>query len=226
MSTSNTSAGGGVELSTLIITAVASAAAAYVTSEVWAPGTLASAALTPIIVALVKEALSRPARAVTRAVPVRGVVRSTSPEDEAAKRFARYEPVDERVAQHGEIAGSSGSFRRRAWQTAVVTGLLGFLVAAVIITVPEVVAGKAASGGGHTTLFGGEQRSSTPATTTTTTTTEQTETAPPTQTLTIPPVETTTVPPAQTTTVPPETTTPPGDTTTVPPDEGDLLPPP
>jgi hypothetical protein len=220
MSSSHTSAGGGVELSTLVITAVASACAAYVTSVVWAPGTLVSAAITPVIVALIKEALERPAKVVTRAVPVRGVVRSAR-EDEHAGSAQPFEPVDERVAQQGEIAGRSGSFSRRAWQTAIITGLLGFLVAAVIITVPEFVAGKAASGSGQTTLFGGHKRSSTPATDTTTSTTPtQTETAPLTQTVTVPPVETTTVPPAQTTTLPSETTPlPPDATTTVPPDE-------
>ncbi len=218
MSSSDTSARGEIELSTLVITAVASACAAYVTSVVWAPGTLASAALTPVIVALVKEALARPAKAVTRAVPVRGVVRSAH-EQEPAGPVQPFEPADERVAQHGEVMGPSGGFSRRAWQTAIVTGLLGFLVAAVIITVPEFVAGKSASGGGQTTLFGGHKRSSTPATDTSTTPT-QTETAPATQTVTVPPVETTTVPPAQTTTLPAETTpVPPDETTTVPPDE-------
>jgi hypothetical protein len=227
MSSSDTSARGEIELSTLVITAVASACAAYVTSVIWAPGTLASAALTPVIVALVKEALARPAKAVTRAVPVRGVVRSAY-EDDPSRPPQPFEPADERVAQQGEIAGRSGSLRRRAWQTAIITGLLGFLVAAVIITVPEYVAGKSASGSGQTTLFGGHKRSSTPATDTTTDTTPtQTETAPATQTVTVPPVETTTVPPAQTTTLPSETTPlPPGETTTVPPGELPAEPPP
>jgi hypothetical protein len=223
MSSSNTSAGGGIELSTLLITAVASACAAYVTSVIWAPGTLASAALTPVIVALVKEALARPAEVVTRAVPVRGLVRSAY-EDDPARPAQSFDPVEDRVAQHGEIAGRSGSFGRRAWQTAIITGLLGFLVAAVIITVPEYVLGKSASGGGQTTLFGGDERST--SATDTTTTTTPTETAPVTQTVTVPPVETTTVPPAQTTTLPSDTTpSPPVETTTVPTDELQAEPP-
>ena len=69
-SSSKTSAGGGIELSTLLITAVASACAAYVTSVVWAPGTLASAALTPVLVALIKEALERTNGNRTRAAKV------------------------------------------------------------------------------------------------------------------------------------------------------------
>ena len=204
MSSSKTSSGGGVDLQTLVITAVASACAAYVTSEVWAPGTLASAAITPVIVALVKEALAKPADVVTRAVPVRGVVRSAGRPDEPYDPVQPFEPEDERVAQHGEIAGSSHVTPRRAWKVAVLTGLLGFLVAAVIITVPEFLAGSSASGGDRqTTFFGGDKKSSGPSTTTTTTTPTVTETVPVEPTVSVPPVETTTVPPPDTTTVPP-----------------------
>jgi hypothetical protein len=203
VSASNTSKGGGVDLQTLVITAVASACAAYVTSEVWAPGTLASAAITPVIVALVKEALAKPADVVTRAVPVRGVVRSAGRADEPFDPIQPFEPEDERVAQHGELLGSSRAFPRHAWKVAIITGLLGFLVAAVIITVPEFVAGGSASGDRQTTFFGGQKKSAEPTTTTTTTTPEETETAPVEPTLSVPPVETTTVPPPETTTVAP-----------------------
>ncbi|MGH2942608.1 MAG: hypothetical protein ACRDLN_07545 [Solirubrobacteraceae bacterium] len=220
MTPSNTSRGGSVDLPTLAITAVASAAAAYACSKIWAPGTLASAAFTPVLVALIKEALARPAYAVTRAVPVRGVVRSSTPGD-APGEPAQRQPADDRVARHSEISG--GSFGRRAWKTAIVTGLLGFLIAAVIITIPEVVAGKSASGGGRqTTLFGGDERRADREPSETTTTTVPTVTAPPAETVTVPPAETTTVAP-ETTTVPPddETLTVPPDeeTTTVPPEE-------
>lgn len=210
MSASNTSSSGGVDLKTLVITAAASACAAYVTSEIWAPGTLASAAITPVIVALVKEGLAKPADVVTRAVPVRGVVRSTSRSDGPYDPVQPFEPEDERIAQHGEIPGSSRAFPRHAWKVAIITGLLGFVIAAVIITVPEFVAGKAASGGDRqTTFFGGEKKSDTPSSTTTTTTTpEETQSGPVEPTVSVPPVETTTVPPAETTPAPPAETTP------------------
>jgi hypothetical protein len=214
--TPTSSRGGGVDLLTLVITAVASASAAYVTSEIWAPGTLASAAITPVIVALVKEALAKPADVVTRAVPVRGVVRSTSRTGEPPPSYEPVQPfepagVEQRVPQPGEIPGHSRPFTGRGWQMAVITGLLGFVIAAVIITVPEFIAGSSASGGDRqTTFFGGEKKKSdaTPSTTTTTTTPEETQTAPPASTVTVPPVETTTVPPAETTTVPRVETTP------------------
>ena len=225
-STAQTASTSSVDLPTLAITAIASASAAYVCSQIWAPGTLASAALMPVLVALLREGLARPTYAVTRAVPVRGTVRSARSVDPSAAPAA--DAPDERVAQSGEVRGESRSPRRRAWRSAVLTGLLGFLVAAVIITGPEFVAGQAASGGDRaTTLFGGQPSSPTPATTQTTTTPTDTTTTPattPTETVTVPPETTVTVPPAQTTTVPPVETVPPVQTTPVQPPPGTTTP--
>src|SRR3954454_16126540 len=61
--------GEGIELTTLFLSAIASAAAAYITSKIWAPGTLFSAAMSPVIVALVKEGLRRPTEKVVDIVP-------------------------------------------------------------------------------------------------------------------------------------------------------------
>src|SRR3954447_2917982 len=93
---------GGVDLPTLVVTAIASAAAAYVTSVIWAPGTLAAAAFTPVLVALLKEALFKPVEVVTRAVPVRGVVRSAPPPG-LPEQPARETPqeIEARIAQLG-----------------------------------------------------------------------------------------------------------------------------
>ena len=208
--TPTSSGGSSIDLPTLIVTAVASAIAAYVTSKIWAPGTLAAAAFTPVLVAVLKEMLIKPAEVVTRAVPVRGVVRSSGgPQDHGlpAGSLSRDpgvpdtpEDIEARIAQLGEAPGSSRPGHRRAWRAAIVTGLLGFLVAAVIITVPELVAGSSASGGGRdTTLFGGGKSSSAAPSTTTETTTETTpdgtETTPLDETITVAPPETVTVPP-------------------------------
>jgi len=204
------------------VTALASAVAAYVTSQIWAPGTLAAAAFTPVLVALLKEMLFKPVDVVTRAVPVRGVVRSASHAGEPDGGADTPETIEARIAQLGEAPGSSRPGRRRAWQVAVVTGLCGFILAAVIITVPELVSGNSVFGGGRdTTLFSGKKSSSsTPTDTTTTTTpsaTDTTETVPPASTVTVPPPETITVPPpAPSTTVPEdedEPALPPAETT-------------
>jgi hypothetical protein len=207
----------GVDVPTLLITAIASATAAYVTSKVWQPGTLASAALTPVIVALVKEALARPTEAVTRAVPIRGVVRSAPAPRQAGEPPAEpAPPPTARVPQPGVVTPHRVSRGARRWRLAIVTGLLGFVIAALALTVPELVAGQSAGGGGRsTTLFGGDDRDERrderrerrrerePARTVTV----QTRTV-------IVPSRTTTVPPAATTTAPATTTTPTPTTTT------------
>ncbi len=236
----------GIDLKTLLITAVSSAAAAYTCSKLWAPGTLAAAAFTPVLVAVIREALAKSTAVVVKAVPVKGVVRSAVPEgprapdataagtgggwtaaDLAAGGAGGEPPRDAllaedpatRVAQPGEISYHGTGNRARNWRIAIITGLLGFLIAAVVFTVPELVSGSSASGGGRsTTLFGGSKHSTTtPAETTTTTT------APP-ETVTTPPEETVTVPPQTVTTPPPATTTPevdPGQTT---PDQAETTP--
>lgn len=165
----------------------------------------------PVLIALLKEAYAKPADVVTRVVPVRGVVRSTAPGGDdpvGPEPVQPAAPAAERVPQPGEVQGRSRGRAGHAWKMAVVTGLLGFLIAAVIITVPEFIAGSSAAGGDRqTTFFGGDTDSSdseeSEDATNTTTIPDDTEGLPPGGTVTVPPAETTTVPPAQTTTVPP-----------------------
>jgi hypothetical protein len=222
----------GVDLQTLVITAVASAAAAYITSKVWARGTLWSAAMTPVIVAVVKEALRKPTEVVTAAVPIGGRQRTREsaalPSEVADQLHAGAPPPlppPQPGAEEGPVRVYSTRSRRLRWRLAVITGLLGFLVCVVVYTVPEVIAGGSVARPGHgTTFFSGstkhttsKRKDSTVTTPTTTATTPaQTQTQPAqtvTQTVTTPaapPAQSTTTPPAagapQTTT--PETTTP------------------
>ena len=167
----------GIDLPTLLLTAVASAVAAYTCSRLWAPGTLPSAAAMPVLVALIREGLQRPTEAVTRAVPARGASLSAgqadvrgsrprrAPQAEPPARVARPEPPTRvarpesraTVGQARAIGGTPSGWDRR-WRLAIVTGLLGFAVCVIVFTVPELVAGGSASGGGRaTTLFGGER---------------------------------------------------------------------
>jgi hypothetical protein len=85
--------------------------------------------------------------------------------------------------------------RRRRWQIAVITGVLGFVIAALLITVPEVLAGK-----DSTTIFR-EGRSTPTKTQAVPATTTETQTVTPTVTTVAP--ETVT----RTETVPTTTTT-------------------
>lgn len=52
----------GLSLATLVIAAVASAIAAVVVSHIWRNGTVIAAAMTPVVVSIVKELLQRPAQ--------------------------------------------------------------------------------------------------------------------------------------------------------------------
>jgi hypothetical protein len=207
----------GIDLTTLLITAAASAAAAYTCSKIWAPGTLASAAFTPVLVSIIKEALARPTQAVTRAVPVRGVVRSAPPpgaHGDEPPQPPEQPPLD-RVPQPGEVTYHSTRPSGRRWRMAIITGLLGFVVAVLVLTVPELVAGQSAGGGGGTTIFGGQGQQ--PRQQTQTTTAPARTVTVPTPTVTAPaPAQTTTAPaPATTTTTPSTTTTTPTTTPTV-----------
>ena len=203
MGVSTNSNSRGVDLTTLALTAVASGAAAYACSKVWASGTLPSAAVTPVLVAVIKEALERPAVVVSKAVPARGVVRSAGAgSDEPARRRP---PPDEEPTRVAEGPISTYTTRRspisRRWRLAIVTGLLGFVLCVLVLTVPELVAGGSASGDGRqTTLFGGESEKKKRERTETTTA--------PTRTVT-PPQRTVTVPPPAKTVPAPGTTTPP-----------------
>ncbi|MDX6691456.1 MAG: hypothetical protein QOG15_2913 [Solirubrobacteraceae bacterium] len=198
----------GIDFTTLAITAVASAAAAYITSKLWAPGTLPAAAATPVFVAIIREGLQKPTEVVTRAVPVRGMVRDAS---------ARPDPGPEpapptRVAQTGAIGEPRTSVKDR-WRLAIITGLLGFLVCAVVFTVPELVGGGSIGGGANaTTLWGGTTKHKKNTQTQTTTAPTRTVTTP-TRTVTTPPQTQTQAAPATTN---PTQTTPPAVTSTVP----------
>jgi hypothetical protein len=100
--------------------------------------------------------------------------------------------------------------RRLRWRLAVITGLLGFGLAVVVFTVPELIAGQSLGGSHKTTIFGGPHHKSTKKTDTTTSTstteTATTETTPTqTQTQTVTRTETVTTPAPATT---PTTATP------------------
>jgi hypothetical protein len=211
----------GIDLTTLFLSAIASAAAAYITSKIWAPGTLFSAAMSPVIVALVKEGLRKPTEVVANVVPT--VVpastrwsRSSASEpglvvDGEPEAAPRVDPDAPHVVLPPVVAAETGPVRvystrgrRLRWRLAVLTGLLGFGICVVLYTVPELISGKSIGHGGATTLWGGHRNHTKKSTTTTQTTT----TTSPTSTATTPTTtdETKTVTQTQTVTTPTHTT--------------------
>jgi len=208
---------------TLVIAAVAAVVAAVVVSHFWQSGTLWATAMTPVVVALVKEGLERPAQ---RLGEVTVAPRRRHPDEVVVEEV---EPGPVPSARPRPAGYRRYGVQRKHWKLAIVTGLLAFVLGALILTVPELVAGRSIiHSGNETTLFKGKSRSAkkkqqpqqqqtetvtqtVPQNTTTTTTPTQTTTAPQ-NTTTTPPAQTSTTPPPQNTTpaVPPPSTTPSG----------------
>jgi hypothetical protein len=231
----------GIDLTTLLISALASAAAAFVTSKIWSQGTLYSAALSPVIVALVKEALRKPSEVVTSVVPSvarplragplsRGNGTSRTGSTPAAR--AMPDDLPERLdggapppfppphavapAGTGPVRVYSTRGRRLRWRLAVLTGLLGFAVCVVVFTVPELIAGNSVGRSGHATTFfpGKSHKHHSSKSSTTTTKSETTTTKTTTQPKTTTrPTETVTQTVTTPAAPPASTATPPGSAT-------------
>jgi hypothetical protein len=131
---------GGLSLHTLLLAAAGAGAAALLTSAFWPEGSILSAALTPVIVALVSEALRRPTQRV-------GQVAATSiPRRRARRRHAGTpEPPTEATPPERPYAVYGQARRRPNIRPAVVlaTAALAFVIAVVAITVPEAIFGGA-----------------------------------------------------------------------------------
>ena len=179
--------GGGLSLRTLAIASAASLVAAMVTSRLFPPGTIYTAALTPVLVAAVSEVLSRPVDRVaqirrrgTVAMDPAHVLTFTPDAAEKADLDAPPPSFEGPVRIHGR--------RRRILHPKVwiVTGLAAFAIAAAALTLPELIFGGAVATSHQTTLFGGGRRSTGTTKTETTTTPTQSQTVTQTVTQTTP----------------------------------------
>ena len=188
----------GIELTTLFLSAIASASAAYVTSKIWAQGTLLSAAMSPVIVALVKEGLRKPTEVVANVATVAAPSRWTrtsaddaglvpdptavrpprDPDAPVADPDAPHVLLPPVVATdaHSAVSVYSTRANRLRWRLAVLTGLLGFVICVLVFTVPELISGKSIgrSSGHATTIFGGRRSKHHNKTSTTSTSTTKT----------------------------------------------------
>jgi hypothetical protein len=230
----------GIDLRTLLIASVASAVAAIVVSRIWASGTPIAAAMTPVLVTLLKEVLDRPTAAVaarvtaqTRAlphtdvrepVPARVADRMRGTEDPArTKPPSGRDRPDRSTGGNGRDPDEIRVYRSQPApgriaqrinpKVAIVTGLLAFVIAGLVITGAQVLAGH-----GHGAIILGQHHKPASSNTDTeqqNTTTEQQQT-----TTTPDQQQTTTTPttPQQTTTTPttPQQTTPQSPTQTAP----------
>src|SRR4051794_37318777 len=141
MASPNRQGGGGLSMQTLVIASAASLAAALVTSRLFPAGTVFTAALTPVIVAMVSEMLHRPVNRVTELREARRT---------AVREPGPLEPAEPEVRIHGH----------RPWgrihpRFVIATGLAAFLIAAAALTLPELLFGGAVANSDRTTIFGG-----------------------------------------------------------------------
>jgi hypothetical protein len=196
----------GISIQTLVISAAAAVAAAVVVPMIWERGTLLATAMTPVIVALVSEALRKPAEAISTVTPR---VTRRSATGAAVRAPERFEPLpddddfDPLAPEERDLSPQpreDDPFGLRAapkpghhWKIALATGAVAFVIAAVFLTSSELVfGGPATRDSGRTTLFGGNDATPT-ATATPTTSGEREATPTPTVTATPTPTPTPTV---------------------------------
>jgi hypothetical protein len=175
------SGGSGLSIQTLFISASAAVAAATIVPLFWQQGTVIATAMTPVIVALVSEALRKPvetvktvAPKVTRRTGTGAAVRQYEPEAARTRDAAgvgargrgpeRFEPLPPHLRDETPVVRSDDPFglrtaerRRPRLKIALVTGLLAFLMAAAAVTASELAlfGGSVSGERGRTTLLGG-----------------------------------------------------------------------
>jgi hypothetical protein len=155
-----------LNMRTLTIASAASAAAAAVTSQLWIAGTWIAAALTPVLVALISEALHKPTERVAAWTSERGVRPSVAgrrmrgapqPDADPLPRRAPPEPLagaagPVRVYRQGRPA----PLRRKHLAIGVVaaTGAIAFVIGILTLTTVDLVSGgSVGKGSGRTSLF-------------------------------------------------------------------------
>jgi hypothetical protein len=189
----------GVSIQTLAISALSSVAAALIVPMIWEPGTVFAAAATPVIVALVSEALRKPAEKITAVKPLATRRSATG----AAVRDPGFDPLPpgervEHVRSDDPFGLRSKPRARHHWKLALATGAAAFAIAVAGLTMSELVlGGPATKEGGRTTFIPGGDADPTPTATPEATETPA-ETAEPTTTPEATPTPTVTPTPTET----------------------------
>jgi len=169
---------GGLSVTTLLIASASAAAAAIIVPLLWEGGGVVAAAITPVIVTLVSESIKRPVTKVQEAGVWRRTPQGTAVRQPAGRDFQPVDPEEERIEvdpQHPddpfglyEDERGGGFFTRRKVIIALVTGLIAFAIAAVVVTAGELTIGDSSSKH-ETTFFGGSRSTPTPTATPTAT---------------------------------------------------------
>src|SRR3954452_12664466 len=170
---------GGISVTTVLIASASAAATALVVPLLWAGGGVVAAAITPVVVTLVSESLKRPVTKVQEVAVWRKTPQGTAVRQPAGRDFRPVDPEEERIEvdpQHPddpfglyEDERGGGFFPRRKVIIALVTGLIAFALAAVVVTAGELTFGDSSSPTHKTTFFGGRKSKATPTPTPTAT---------------------------------------------------------
>jgi len=187
-----------LDLRTLAIASVASAVAAIVVSRFWTSGTPFAAAITPVLVTLIKEALDRPTAKIAEKVTVSAkALPETEVREPAASHVGRDVQRDDvptrrleptapppRGAGDGDASdirvyrrqpAKTGGWGRINPKVALITGLVAFVIAGVVLTAGQLAIGNpfGDDGNGAIILGGGKNSKKNTETEPQNTTTEQ-----------------------------------------------------
>jgi hypothetical protein len=178
---------------TLIVASVASAVTSFTVSKIWGPGTLFSAAATPILVALISELVRRPVRQVgatakVAVAPLRYRPPTGSdtlvapsppapgidPSDPNSRRSPFPPPPTPQAETQWMPAAAAPAAAERPvgprWRLVLATGLLACMIVIGLFTALDVLAGQSITGNGDsTTYFSGRPHTTVPKPSTPTT---------------------------------------------------------
>ena len=155
-----------LNMRTLTIASSASAAAAAVTSQLWIAGTWIAAALTPVLVTLISEAMHRPTERIARAWTAAGAgearsSRAISPTHREPTAVTGT-PGPVRVYRAGGGSGSRSTMltrRRIALGTVAATAAIACVIGLLTLTTVDLVSGgSVGKGSGRFTLAGGKSK--------------------------------------------------------------------
>src|SRR5215217_1932996 len=156
---------GGLSVTTLLLASASAATAAIVVPLIWEGGGVVAAAITPIIVALTSEGLKRRVERVQTVGVWRRTPQGTAIRQPAGRDFDPLDPDERRYEVDPERADDPFGLRepehrvlftRRRVKIGLVTGVLAFAIAAVVVTASELaIFGDSVSRSSRTTFFGG-----------------------------------------------------------------------
>jgi hypothetical protein len=187
-----------LSIRTLVIASIGSAMAAIITSQFWIAGTPVAAAVTPVIVALVSELLNRPTEKIaqrlttdipavrqeTDVLPEAAGAGAPPPREEWDPQPAREPPVrDPYLGDTGRsdppefrVYRATPKSGRLHWKVILGTAAIAFVIAALALSLPELIAGQSVGKGDRNfTLLPGKKKDQTKTKTQPETETQQTQ---------------------------------------------------